>query len=190
MKVVVGTGNPVKVAAVRRAFSRLGIECEVLGVRTVTSVGPQPVGLRTIVRGAVERALGALRSSESDYGVGIEAGFVEVPGTVTGYMNFQACAVVDGDLRVSLGMGPGFEFPTEAVNSVMRGEVAEVGVFMERLTGVKGIGSREGAVGYLSRGVVTRSDITEMAVIMAMIPRLNPSLYASLPGAPDLLEQL
>ena len=78
MKVVVGTGNPVKVAAVRRAFSRLGIECEVLGVRTVTSVGPQPVGLRTTVRGAVERALGALRSSESDYGVGIEAGFVEV----------------------------------------------------------------------------------------------------------------
>ena len=48
---------------------------------------------------------------------------------------------------------------------------------MEELSGIKRIGELQGAIGWLTRGIVDRHEISVQAVIMALIPRLNPSLY-------------
>src|SRR5437667_228426 len=51
-----------------------------------------------------------------------------------------------------------------------------VGDAMERLTGVRGIGSKEGAIGYLTERRLDRDALTESAVMMAMVPRIRREL--------------
>ncbi len=177
MRIAVGSRNPAKIEGVRRAFVRVLGPVEVIPVDVTTSVGRQPVGLGHIVKGAVERAVAALRNTGGDYGVGVEAGLLEVPGSLTGYLVFQACAIVDPEERLSLGFGPGFEFPADAVNAVFSGAASELEEPMEKITRIKQVGDRGGAIGWLTRGLVSRADITEIAVIMALVPRINPSLY-------------
>src|SRR5437762_12274047 len=77
LEVSVGSGNPVKVRAVREVFRALGLPARVRGVRVPTEVSDQPFD-HEAVRGAVNRAKAALR--EGDLGVGIEAGLVWSPG--------------------------------------------------------------------------------------------------------------
>ena len=189
MRVAVGSTNPAKVEGVRRAFIVVFGSVDVVGVSVSTSVGSQPIGLRSVVIGAVERAVNALRLVQGDFGVGIEAGLVEIPGTITGYIDFQACAIVDAQGFVSLGFGPGFEFPPQAVDEVVKGPARELEEPMVRLTGVERIGERGGAIKWLSRGAVDREALTEMATVMALVPRLNSGLYP-LKRVEDVLAEL
>ncbi len=53
-------------------------------------------------------------------------------------------------------------------------EVEEV---MERISGVQQIGEKFGAIGFLTKKHYTRFEITKMAVVAALIPRVNPCLY-------------
>jgi len=48
---------------------------------------------------------------------------------------------------------------------------------MEALTGIERIGHKMGAIGFLSRGLLDRAQLTEQAVLMALLPRLRPDLY-------------
>jgi len=52
-----------------------------------------------------------------------------------------------------------------------------VGQAMEKITGVKGMGSKEGAIGYLTKGKLVREEITKMAVTTAFLPRFRRDLY-------------
>jgi inosine/xanthosine triphosphatase len=112
---------------------------------------------------------------EADLGVGIEAGLFETPAA-GGLMDVQACVVADGAGRLTYGHGPGFTYPAEVVRKLREG--ASVGDVMKALTGVTDIGQKEGAVGFLSRGHVTRAQLTEPAVLMAFLPRMRPEFYA------------
>ena len=76
MIVRVGTANPMKIAATRKAFARFFRKTKVVGVDVHSTVSPQPISFGEIVRGARERARRAFR--ECDYSVGIEAGVFKV----------------------------------------------------------------------------------------------------------------
>nr|BAL59131.1 hypothetical protein HGMM_OP3C286 [Candidatus Acetothermum autotrophicum] len=52
-----------------------------------------------------------------------------------------------------------------------------MGDVMSELAGIEKLGHKIGAIGYLSKGVLTREQLTEQAVLMALIPRLRPELY-------------
>lgn len=172
-----GSKNPVKVRAAEKVFSSIFPESEVRGIDVRIRTPKQPLGLRQTVEGAVRRARHAISVERSAaYGVGIEAGLVRVPHTITGWLDLQFTAVIDAAGIVTLGCGPGFEHPPQIVRSVTRGRL-EVEEAMEGFTGIKDIGEREGAVGFLSRGTVNREDITVESIIMALLPRLNQALY-------------
>lgn len=175
--VAVGSSNPVKVSAVRRAFEKFFDKVQVYAVPVVTTMPPQPIGLQKVVRGSIERALRALEQlADASYGVGIEAGLVEVPHTITGYCDQQFAAIADRAGRITVGGGPCFEFPKSVVERVLR-EGLEVEQVMEDLSGIKNIGELQGAIGYLSNGAISRFDLCLQAVLMALIPRLNSKLY-------------
>jgi len=176
LSVAVGSLNPVKVNAVARAFKLFFGEVKVLPVKVDSGVPPQPIGLQEIVDGAINRARRAQAATGADYGVGIEAGLIEFPGTLTGYIDLQVCAIVDREGRITIGHGPGFEYPPAVVREVLEAG-HEVGEVMERLTGIRDIKRRMGAIGYLSKGVIDRTRLCELAVLMALIPRINPELY-------------
>ena len=48
---------------------------------------------------------------------------------------------------------------------------------MTNISGISNIKQKEGAVGFLTRNVVTRFDILKQSVIMALIPFLNPTHF-------------
>src|SRR5438094_778578 len=125
------------------------------------------------VRGAINRAKAAIR--EGDLGVGIEAGLVWSP-VLSDYFDVQYCAVVDRSGRLTVGHGPGFAYPAKVLEKVKAGST--VGEAMERLTGIRGIGSKRGAIGHLTEGRLDRRRLTESAVLMAMVPRIRRDLYS------------
>ncbi|MDI9644106.1 MAG: inosine/xanthosine triphosphatase [Candidatus Verstraetearchaeota archaeon] len=177
MIVAVGSTNPVKAKAVRNVLSIFYPELEVIVKEVDPEVPLQPVGIEETIRGAVTRAKKALESdSVAELGVGVEAGLIKVPGTISGYMDQQFAAVADRQCRVTLGGGPSFEYPMDVIRRVLSGQ-GEIGTVMEALTGIRGLGRGQGAVGYFSKGVLDRTRLTELAVLMAMIPRINAGLY-------------
>lgn len=176
MIVAVGSSNPVKVRATKKAFSKF-YKVKVIMVPVPSGVPPQPVGMDITISGALSRARNALAAArEAELGVGIEAGLVAVPATISGYMDQQFAAIVDRHGTVTLGGGPSFEYPSAITSRVLR-EGIEVGTAMDQLTGVDELGQKQGAIGYFSKGHLDRTSLTEQAVLMALLPRVNKELY-------------
>lgn len=171
MRVGVGTNNPVKVRAVRRVMAALPLQARVRGVRVRTDVREEPFGDEAL-QGAMNRAKAAIGTG--DFGVGIEAGLVWSP-LISDYFDVQFAAIVDRAGRVTVGHGPGFTYPMRVLETVKAGRT--VGEAMARLTGIRGIGSKEGAIGYLTERRLDRDVLTESAVLMAMVPRIRRELY-------------
>lgn len=172
MKIIVGSLNPTKIEGTRKAFEQYFNGVEVRGVKVESNVSSQPFNGET-VKGAINRATGAF-SKEFDYSVGIEAGLFSFKNTMTGFIDFQVAAIFDGK-TTTLGFGPGFEYPPSVVRRVLDG--FEVGDVMEELTGIENLGEKTGAISYLTKGVVERSELSRIAVTMALIPRINRELY-------------
>ncbi len=172
MKVVVGSRNPTKVEGVRLAFKQFFEDVEVYSRGVSSDVPAQPFDY-DVIKGAVNRAVKAY-SEEFDFSVGVEAGLFSFKETITGFIDFQVAAVYNGK-RLTIGFGPGFEFPPVVVKEAVRGR--EVGDVMEEITGIKDIGERTGAIHYLTKGAISRVELTRIAVIMALIPWINGELY-------------
>lgn len=141
--------------------------------RVDSGVPDQPIGLEVTIQGAINRAINAF-SKEFDLSVGIESGLLEVPHSITGYLDVQWCAIYDGE-KITLGVSAGFEYPPLVIEEVLKGK--EVGDVMDQITGVDNLGEKKGAVNHLSRGLLDRTGNTEQCVLMAMIPRLNEEVY-------------
>ncbi|MEM3851443.1 MAG: inosine/xanthosine triphosphatase [Methanomassiliicoccales archaeon] len=174
LKVGVGTKSPPKMEGVREAFALLGKRnfkgVTLHTVRVSSGVSEQPFGEQTL-QGAVRRAENAIEGN--DLGVGIEAGLIRQPDG--GFLDVQYCAIIDAAGRTTVGHGIGFAYPKDVIERALGGET--VGEIISELSGVKSIGRKEGAVGYLSRGILSRAAITRDAVIAALIPRIRPDLY-------------
>jgi inosine/xanthosine triphosphatase len=176
MRVAVGSTNPVKIKAVKNTLKCFSIKASVKGVKVDSNAPPQPIGQNSIIKGAISRARRALRSGDFDLGVGIEAGLVNVAHVQSRFLDVEWCAIVDKRGAVTLGHSSGFEYPRVVIEAVMK-EKEEIAKIMERLTGIKNIGRRMGAIGYLSRGKLNRVKFTEQAVFMAMLPHIREELY-------------
>ena len=175
MRVAVGSTNPSKVLAVKKAWILLG-DAEVLGVKVSSGVREQPRSLKEVIIGARNRALNALNKINADYGVGIEAGFMEIPIYEEKVIDVQAAVIVDKEGYETIGFSPAFEVPSQALN------YDTLGKYMAKVTGRAKINEEIGAIGYLSLGTITRMELTYYAVIMALIPRINKHLYTRLGG--------
>ncbi len=161
--------NTNKIDAVREVFTGY----EVTGVACKSGVREQPMTLDEIIKGAIIRARSVF--GDCEYSVGIEDGISKVPGSKSGYMNFCACAIFDGE-RIFLGLGPAFEYPPECTRRVVDEEITISEAFIP-LTDKPDIGYEEGIIGWLTRGRISRKDYTKQAVEMAKIQIDNPGLY-------------
>lgn len=173
MNVVVGSKNPVKLNATRNILGWIYGDITVSSTNVDSGVPDQPFGLDQTVKGAVNRAKNAF-SEEFDLSVGIESGLLMVPETLTGYIDLQWCAIYDGN-NITIGASSGFEYPPSVIKEVLNG--VEVGDVMDKVTGVNDLGQKKGAVSYLSRDMLNRTENTEECVLTAMIPRMNNDIY-------------
>ena len=168
IKVVsVGSKNPVKVKAVEEGLSKTIGTVLVHAVDVDSGVSKQPVGFDETAKGAINRAKNAFESGQFIYGIGIEAGLVNIGGK---HLDVHVCAVYDG-IDYTIGTSKGFQVPFEIVEEIKKGH--ECGAVAEKLYNIENIGMKEGIIGYLTNNNIKRLDLCIDAVISAMIPRLR-----------------
>jgi inosine/xanthosine triphosphatase len=177
MKINVGSGNEIKIKAVREAISDYGFlsGAKVFPMEVSSEVSVQPKSIEEIIRGAKNRALNAF--SDCDYSFGIESGLMQVPHTKTGYMNVCACAVYGGR-EYFIGLSSAFEYPPGITKLVLENEFDISRAFhLSGLTKNPKIGSAEGSIGVLTKDRIMRKEYIKQAVVMALIPMENKELY-------------
>ncbi len=190
MLVIVGSTNPVKIKATQIEFSKAFPHetIEIRGIKVSSDVSNQPIGLEKVTQGAINRAHNAMHKAKDEfakefhkhaevYTVGIEAGFVPIPSSLSGYLDYQFCAILNLEGKISLSSGSGLDFPPKVVTSLLENPQLELGDIMGDLSGDAHIKSKGGAIGYYSGGRITRTDITRQGVQMALIPFLNKDVY-------------
>ena len=99
-QVAVGSGNPVKLAAVRAVLGSLVDVAAIAPVVVASGVPDQPVGDDETIRGARTRAHAAREAADADLGVGLEGGIVDGP---EGMRTCAWCVVVHRDGREGVG---------------------------------------------------------------------------------------
>ncbi len=170
VKVAVGTNNDVKLRAVKNIFTKVFDRLELVKVSVTSGVPPQPREGKTII-GAQNRATRALKKvPDAHFGVGIEAGLFMDEMTNNLY-DVQYCAITDRGDRMTVGHGPGFYYPPKVVDELQKEKT--VGEVMSKLTGIDDIGQKMGAIGYLTKDILTREGLSEQAVLMALVPRIT-----------------
>jgi inosine/xanthosine triphosphatase len=175
MLVAVGSKNPAKVKGVVKVFSQYFPKVDVQPIDASIVTRLQPHGLEEILDGATKRARFAKRQLKADFGVGVEAGIVSVDSKF-GFLNQQFAAVTGRGGKVSFGTSAGFALPSNLVKRMIR-EGRELEYYAEKITGVKRIAEKEGIVHYLTRGFISRTDLTVQCVTAALVPWLNTKLY-------------
>ena len=175
-RVIVGSTNPVKIAAVRAVILRIASEAIVTGVAVPSGVPDQPFGDEETQQGARVRAHGALASGAS-LGIGLEGGVVRQPDG-----SLRSCAwavIVDATGREGMGGSLSMPLPPAVAERVLGGE--ELGLAMDAVAQVVGTKHGQGAVGILTAGLVDRQRAYEPIIAYALAPWLAPALYAPQP---------
>jgi inosine/xanthosine triphosphatase len=180
-KIVVASTNPVKVQAVHNGFAQMfpGQDFEIVSVSVPSGVSDQPTSSVETLQGALNRAYNAaLAYPQADYWVGVEGG-IELEGDdFMGEMCAFAWIVVQSPDRLGKGCTGRFFLPPAVADLVRQG--VELGEADDIVFGRSNSKQENGAVGILTGDVIDRLALYEPAVIFALIPFKNPSLYPGL----------
>jgi inosine/xanthosine triphosphatase len=192
---IIATKNPIKLNATKKAFAKFfpqthsDISAESVPLDTV-----QPIGIEKVIEGAKSRAIQALnilKERRADminvlddfhkkwvFGIGIEAGLVEIPGSISGYLDFQYCVIIDLLGRMSMGAGPGWEYPLDITQKVVSENGAlEISEVVKKMSNDENNKYENGAIGFFTKGLLDRPSLTQIAVQMALIPRISKDFY-------------
>ncbi len=176
MRVVVGSKNPVKVAAVQAAFGRVWEGVEVFGRSVPTGVSTMPMSDRECIDGARNRAIAVLADvPDAQFGVGLEGG---VNPESVGLMLLGWVVIRHRDGREGIACSAKIPLPSHIAQRIFAGE--ELGPVMDDILQEAHTAQKGGASGALSGGLVLRQDKFEMAVAYALSPFLAPELYPEL----------
>jgi len=188
----VGSLNEPKLAAVCSAISEYAPDAKIEGVAVASGVSEQPVGFEEVIRGARNRAAGAVIGSDCDLGIGIEDGLVPLPtggpdGEVA-HLNIGCVAITDGE-RTSIGFSSAFGYPPECSIPAVR-DREPIGAAFDRLwkthrgeSVAKPSALSVGNIGRLSNGVLPRAEYARHGVLCALVAFVQPDLYGFEDGA-------
>lgn len=173
-RVVVGSRNPVKIAAVQAVIARCTASAAVHGIGVASGVPDQPWGDRETRDGALTRAREALAADvEADLAVGLEGGVVrDANGDV------RSCAwaaVVDRRGLVSEGGSLAMPLPPAVIRLLEAG--VELGHAMDRVAQTTNVKHGRGAVGLLTGGLISRQDAYEQLVTYALSRWIGRALW-------------
>lgn len=173
-RIVVGSHNPVKIQAVLNGFQRLfpGDTFNIQAVDVPSDVPDQPMSDSKALKGAQNR-VGNARAAEpeADFWVGVEGGCDYLGSDLVAF----AWIVIIGGEHSGSARTAMFRLPQKVQELVESG--VELGEADDQVFGETNSKQNSGAVGLLTDNVVTRTDLYEQAVILALIPFKNSELY-------------
>ena len=113
MKVLVGSKNPTKINATKRAFSKYWKNVEVMARDIESSVSDMPTTDKECIQGAINRAKNAI-TKEVDFSVGAEGGALD---TKYGMFVFAWAAILDKNGNIGLGNSGRFLIPEKLAST-------------------------------------------------------------------------
>lgn len=165
-RVAIGSVHPAKVAAATAVLRQVFPHAEIMALSVDSGVGTAPTTAEETIRGALARAHRAMKEAGADLGIGIEDGIEESPyGTFLGGW----AAIVDRGGRTGLGGGMRIALPPEIAAEARRGR--DLGEVVRERSALPEV-SMVGAIGWLTRRLVTREEAHRHAVAAALAPFL------------------
>jgi inosine/xanthosine triphosphatase len=176
MHIAIGSKNPVKIEAAKQAFEAVWPEVAwvATGIDIASRVAAQPMSSDETILGATNRAMGALRATGADYGVGIEGGIQQI-----GEQYFTSGWVVVVDKHGTKGIGSTVMaiVPETMMQHIGRGmELGDVCDLVFQGTNTK---HGDGHFGLMTKNVVTRTSGYKDGVAMALARFVHPQLFLS-----------
>jgi inosine/xanthosine triphosphatase len=171
---VVASTNPVKIRAATNGFQRLfpGSELNVVAVNVPSEVAQQPMSDEETLRGALNRSANAQAvHPHADYWIGIEGGIQPIGQEMTAF----AWIVVRSREMIGKGRTGTFFLPPAVAELIRQGK--ELGEADDIVFGRANSKQENGAVGLLTDNVIDRAQLYEHALILALIPFKNETLY-------------
>lgn len=175
MKIVVASKNPVKINAALQGFKTVfpNTEFVVEGVSVPSNVADQPMDESETMTGAMNRVDNAKNTiADADYWVGIEGG---VAGYDDEMITFAWVYIKDKNELLGKGRSASFFLPKQVVSLIKQGK--ELGEADDIVFAKSNSKQKNGAVGILTKDIITRESLYVPAVIMALIPFINVELY-------------
>jgi len=163
LKVCVASTNKAKVKAVEEVFTHYFNKAKVIPVKVDPGVATMPKDEEIII-GGLNRVKRAKEMVNADYYVGIESGIMKFPKV--GYMVGGFVVVIDKEGKIGCGFTGWFKLSDEIMARIEKGE--ELASIMAEITGDRDVRSKQGAVGFLTQGYVTRKELIKQAVAFAL----------------------
>ena len=164
----VASANPAKINAVASAFAELfpAESLDVQGIAVPSGVADQPMSSDETLLGAMNR-VAELARFEADFRVAIEAG-------LDGDFTF-AWMVIEHQGKMGKARSASLMLPPEALSQLKQGK--ELGDVMDAMFKQNNVKQKGGAIALLTQNKLSRSSVYHQALILAMIPFLNPQLF-------------
>lgn len=173
-KIIVASKNPVKIQAALNGFQEMFPDetFEASGVSVPSGVSNQPMGNAETFKGAMNRVAGAQNTTpDADFWVGIEGGNIAFGDE----MEVMAWVIILSKDNAGKARTAGFYLPPKVVALINQGY--ELGDADDMVFGVDNSKQTGGSSGLLTDNIMTRIRFYVPAVILALIPFKNPTLY-------------
>ncbi len=176
MKILVGSKNPVKISAVKEAFSLYFENIEVIGISVPSSVPDQPINDETFF-GAENRAkeLHKINLSENlnaEFSVGIEGGIKQ---TFNKWFAFGCMCLIHKNGNTSFGTSAHFELPDIVTNQLLQRK--ELGFVMDEIMKQENTKQKGGAISYFTNGIMDRKELYVPGLISSLVPLQHEHIY-------------
>ena len=171
IKILVASKNPAKLNAVEVSFKKYFENIEIEGIEASSGVSDTPLTEKETLQGVKNRMKVLDREKNFDFKVAVEAGTQKI-GNIRYLFTW---VMIKKDEKESLGRSISYPLP-----STINAELEKTGFLSEiaaKFSNVEDVRSKEGLIGFLSKGKITRSILTEGAVMSAILTFLNEELY-------------
>lgn len=173
MKVMIATKNPTKIEGAKRAFLHFYDDVEVIGVPANSDVSEEPVN-EELLQGAknrVDNLKKIVKDTDVDYYIAVESGITNQLGS---WQIINMTVIEDKYGKQSIGSSSGFPVPDEYVEEIIETDLGKV---MDRIFNEEELRSKAGGISLLTRGVISRYDLTEQAFVMALTRFVNGGVW-------------
>lgn len=175
MKILMGTKNPGKIEGAKQAFERYFDNIEIEGIAVNSDVGDQPFD-KEILKGAKNRVKNlkeyAIKNGiKADFYIASEAGITNLLGD---WVDINTAVVENDEGFQSVGISQGFPIPDKYINEIKETELGKV---MDKIFNGKELSKGKGGISVLTKGEISRIDLTKNAFIMALISHINGDVW-------------
>lgn len=174
MKVAVGSTNPIKIEATKKAFQKVwpNKKWQIIGLDVKSGISNQPMSDTESIKGATNRAKSALKVGKADFGVGIEGGLHQI-GAI--WFDTAWIVVINKSGKKGIGSTYRLQTPNRFMKMIKKGK--EIGEAADEIFKTKNSKQKSGHFGLMTKGIISRADAYTNGIICTLSRFIRPEIF-------------